>query len=197
MKTAFFWGIVQRVVVIPYRRFGTTCRSHIRSETSVRNCHYSLRNTPERQITTHGVFFRASKRRMKCLWLCGEAAPWIRRWSGLDQEHGRMWKSSEILHHDVSNCVQLHLQDRAVQYASGLLVFTDGYRALFRNVGNILSIDMPWRPKRFNWSSALLCKRQNSRIYKKLLFVIVKVCTKSLISHNIVGHSFGPCQLIQ
>jgi len=27
--TAFFWAVTQRVVVIPDRRFGTTCRSHI------------------------------------------------------------------------------------------------------------------------------------------------------------------------
>jgi hypothetical protein len=29
MKTALFWTLMQRVVVIPYRRFGTTCRSHL------------------------------------------------------------------------------------------------------------------------------------------------------------------------
>jgi len=28
MRTALFWVITQRVVVIPYRRFGTTYRSH-------------------------------------------------------------------------------------------------------------------------------------------------------------------------
>jgi len=28
MRTAFFWVIRQRVVVIPYRTFGTTYRSH-------------------------------------------------------------------------------------------------------------------------------------------------------------------------
>jgi hypothetical protein len=37
---------------------------------------------------------------------------------------------------------KLHLQDGAVQYTSGLLVFT-GHRALFQNVGNILSVDLP------------------------------------------------------
>ena len=29
MKTPLFWVITQRVVIIPYRRFGTTCRSHL------------------------------------------------------------------------------------------------------------------------------------------------------------------------
>jgi hypothetical protein len=27
MRTAFFWAVAQRVVAIPYRRFGTTCRT--------------------------------------------------------------------------------------------------------------------------------------------------------------------------
>jgi len=29
VKTALFWTVTQRVVVIPYRRFGTTYRSHL------------------------------------------------------------------------------------------------------------------------------------------------------------------------
>jgi len=29
MRTALLWAIMQRVVVIPYRRFGTTYRSHL------------------------------------------------------------------------------------------------------------------------------------------------------------------------
>jgi hypothetical protein len=29
MRTAFFWAITQRIVVISYRRFGTTCRSQL------------------------------------------------------------------------------------------------------------------------------------------------------------------------
>jgi len=29
MRTALFWVIAQRAVVIPYRRFGTTYRSHL------------------------------------------------------------------------------------------------------------------------------------------------------------------------
>ena len=56
IRTAFFWVITQRVVVISYRRFGTTYRSHLRGlkvgpivcpETSVINYHYSLRNNPK------------------------------------------------------------------------------------------------------------------------------------------------------
>jgi len=29
MKSELFWHITQRIVVIPYRRFGTTYRSHL------------------------------------------------------------------------------------------------------------------------------------------------------------------------
>jgi hypothetical protein len=66
MKIALFWALKQRIVVIPYRRFGTTYRSHLQCsgiqgrdsrllkggptgfpETSVRNYHYSLPNRPE------------------------------------------------------------------------------------------------------------------------------------------------------
>ena len=60
MRTALFWAVKQQVVVIPYRRFGTTHWSHTQGsrilrrirpigfpETSVRNYHYSLRNSPE------------------------------------------------------------------------------------------------------------------------------------------------------
>jgi diketogulonate reductase-like aldo/keto reductase len=59
-RTKLFWVIMQRVVVIPNRRFRTTCRSNLKclffileneiigcTETSVRNYHYSLRNSPE------------------------------------------------------------------------------------------------------------------------------------------------------
>jgi len=60
IKTAFFWVITQRVVVVSYRRFGTTYHSHLQvdswlpemgpidcSETSVINYHYWLCNNPE------------------------------------------------------------------------------------------------------------------------------------------------------
>ena len=30
-RTAFLWVTTQRVVIIPYRRFGTTCRSHLQA----------------------------------------------------------------------------------------------------------------------------------------------------------------------
>jgi len=64
-RTALFWVITQWVMVIFYRRFGTTYRARIQIsiilldswllnmgpigclETSVRNYHYSLRNDPE------------------------------------------------------------------------------------------------------------------------------------------------------
>jgi len=69
MRTALFWVVTQRVVVISYRSFGTTNRSHIQgsrikkgqgiltpvdgtnfcTETSVRNYHYLLRNDPEEE----------------------------------------------------------------------------------------------------------------------------------------------------
>jgi hypothetical protein len=52
MRTALFWVITQRVVVISNRRFGTTHRSRRMrlidcSETSVRNYYYWLRNNLE------------------------------------------------------------------------------------------------------------------------------------------------------
>jgi hypothetical protein len=39
LRTTLFWVITQRVVIIPYWRFGTTG-----PETSARNCHHSLSN---------------------------------------------------------------------------------------------------------------------------------------------------------
>jgi len=57
LRSAIFWNITQRVVLIPHRHFGTDRLSGISwnlrlerigyPETSVRNCHYSLRNIPE------------------------------------------------------------------------------------------------------------------------------------------------------
>jgi hypothetical protein len=63
MRTALFWVITQLVVVISYRRFGTTYRSHLQglriekktrkigaigyTETSELNYHYLPRNDPE------------------------------------------------------------------------------------------------------------------------------------------------------
>jgi hypothetical protein len=47
----FFWVIMQRVVVIPYRRLGKIYRFHLQGpkiqKKSVRNYRYSLRNDPE------------------------------------------------------------------------------------------------------------------------------------------------------
>ena len=44
MRTALFWAITQRVVLIPYRRFGTTYQSHLqgsRIQEVVGECKYS------------------------------------------------------------------------------------------------------------------------------------------------------------
>ena len=58
LRTALFWVTAQPVVVISYRRFGTTCRSHLSGlktgpigspEASVPNHHYSLHNNPEQR----------------------------------------------------------------------------------------------------------------------------------------------------
>jgi hypothetical protein len=52
MKTALFWFVTQRVVIISYRHFdiGPIFRGLVsiyRPETLVRNYHYSLYNNPE------------------------------------------------------------------------------------------------------------------------------------------------------
>jgi hypothetical protein len=63
MRSAFFWDITQRTVVIPYQRFGTTYRFPLQGsrspriplkiwpticpETSVWTYHYTLHNTAE------------------------------------------------------------------------------------------------------------------------------------------------------
>ena len=57
LRTALFWAITVRVVVVSYWRCGTTYRPHIQGalnigpigcpETSVRNYNYTPRNSPE------------------------------------------------------------------------------------------------------------------------------------------------------
>jgi len=50
LRTAAFWVTMQPGAVISYWYIRTTCRPHLRfswPSTSVRNCHYSLRNNPE------------------------------------------------------------------------------------------------------------------------------------------------------
>jgi len=48
MRTALFWVITLRIVVILYLRFGTIKKEPIGCpETSVRNDYYWLRNNPE------------------------------------------------------------------------------------------------------------------------------------------------------
>jgi hypothetical protein len=67
MISALFWDITQRRVVILYRRFGTTYRSHLQGslkmgrkvcfETSVQNYHSTLRNiAEERMIQENNAF---------------------------------------------------------------------------------------------------------------------------------------------
>jgi len=60
MRTALFWVITQQVVVIPYRRFGTTYRSYIQGsgikKTSGKNYNHSLRNDPE--ASNHAFSYR-------------------------------------------------------------------------------------------------------------------------------------------
>jgi len=68
LRTVHFWAIMQHVVAILYRRFGTTYQSHFQvsgildsrplkmgligyPETSIRNYHYTLRNSPEEEVT--------------------------------------------------------------------------------------------------------------------------------------------------
>ena len=51
MISAIYWDIPQRVVLLTYRRFGTTYRSHLEDRTaSIKNYHLTLRNTPEERI---------------------------------------------------------------------------------------------------------------------------------------------------
>jgi len=68
LRIVLSWGIMQHVVVIPYRRFETTYQSRFQGsgildsiplkmgpigcpETSVKNYHYMLRNNPEERIS--------------------------------------------------------------------------------------------------------------------------------------------------
>jgi hypothetical protein len=55
MRSALFWDIPQRWVVVKYRRFGTTYRVPSlgvkKSKTSVQNYHSTLRNIPEEHIS--------------------------------------------------------------------------------------------------------------------------------------------------
>ena len=87
MRTATFSIITQRVAVISYRRFETTYRSHLQSsriqkmkmgptgclETSVRNCHYCVRNNPEErssQLLRGGSLKLRTELYLKNLFFC-------------------------------------------------------------------------------------------------------------------------------
>ena len=71
LRTALFWVITQRVVVIPYRRFNP--------ETSVKNCHYSLRNNPE-EHSSHLQRYVLEEERTDVAWeeVSAEETPWRR-----------------------------------------------------------------------------------------------------------------------
>jgi hypothetical protein len=47
LRSALFWAIMRRRVVIVYRRFGTTYRSHFTGQESEYNYHTTPRNIPE------------------------------------------------------------------------------------------------------------------------------------------------------
>jgi hypothetical protein len=68
MRSALFWGITQRRLLILYRRFGTAYRSHLqrtswplkmgptRPETSVKDYHSTLRYTPEKRRSQRNFY---------------------------------------------------------------------------------------------------------------------------------------------
>ena len=65
--------ITQRIVVIPYERFGTIYVSHLQRrkfrplgwpETTVRNYHYTVRNITEERSSRKSVSFRAEQRHL-------------------------------------------------------------------------------------------------------------------------------------
>jgi len=73
MRTALFWVITQRIVVIPYRRFGITYVSHLQRrkfrpigwpETTVRSCHYTVSNITEERSFRKSDSFRAEQRHL-------------------------------------------------------------------------------------------------------------------------------------
>jgi len=62
MRSALFWNITQRVVLISYWRFRTTYRSHLQGpigcpETSVRNYGSALPNIPEQRRSQGNLMF--------------------------------------------------------------------------------------------------------------------------------------------
>jgi len=62
MRTALFWVIMQRVVVISYQYFGTTYQTRRQMgypKTLVRNYHYSWCNTQKRTVHLKILIFNA------------------------------------------------------------------------------------------------------------------------------------------
>ena len=64
--TALFWIISQWIVVISYRRFGTTCQPH--PDTSVINCHYLRHNNPRVRFSATLWQKPEITRDITCLW---------------------------------------------------------------------------------------------------------------------------------
>jgi hypothetical protein len=63
MRSAVFWVVTQRVVVIYYGRFGFLNHKLgpiVCPETSVRSCHYSLRNKPKRRSSHTSLLYIGS-----------------------------------------------------------------------------------------------------------------------------------------
>jgi hypothetical protein len=114
MRSALFWSITQRRMVILYRRFGTTCRSHLQRSRSARrllyprrwdryvdpkrqDCHSTLRNTPEeRRSQTVPMFKHKWKVRftLQLLYACRKKPwmflkEWVAQWA---QQPKWMWR---------------------------------------------------------------------------------------------------------
>jgi len=74
MRTALFWVITQRVVVISSRRFGIKKKDSLSlkvesiccPETSARNYHYSFRNNPEERNSQIHKLFIVGRKTWKC-----------------------------------------------------------------------------------------------------------------------------------
>jgi hypothetical protein len=59
MRSALFWDITRRRVVIVYRRFGTTYRSHTFSQNVVKQLPYDARNFPEERRSLCSLYHLA------------------------------------------------------------------------------------------------------------------------------------------
>jgi len=55
LRTALFWAISQRVVLIPYRRFGTNYRSHLQGSKTLDDGTDSLSRNHGKELPLHSV----------------------------------------------------------------------------------------------------------------------------------------------